>query len=263
MDLTSAAIKLSAQIQQFEIASQEALEPHADFMATHGAAMPDMTSAAQRSLNAMLGYIQRRVARSDATATALVIGVGTRRKALQMLAGSSDAARAQIASAKLEKASSVFVGTSDAHVSAMKTALPINKNLGRPYLAKRYDELTKILQMQPLPNEFETKAGLYLMKDQGRALIVLEALEAAAVPDDEWRAVEPLALEHLAAIEQGASVVEVDVTSKKHRHFIEQHAPYHVRRLPNGGVMLATHPYRTLWPLWADALDLLGIRKNE
>jgi hypothetical protein len=32
-----------------------------------------------------------------------------------------------------------------------------------------------------------------------------------------------------------------------------------VRRLPNGGVMLATHPYRTLWPLWADALFLLGI----
>ena len=25
-------------------------------------------------------------------------------------------------------------------------------------------------------------------------------------------------------------------------------------------VMLATHPYRTLWPLWADALFLLGIR---
>ncbi|NUQ75747.1 MAG: hypothetical protein HUU21_19565 [Polyangiaceae bacterium] len=92
---------------------------------------------------------------------------------------------------------------------------------------------------------------------------LLEALEAAAVPDDEWRAVEPLALENLAAKEQGAPVVEVDVTGKKHRHFIEQHAPYHVRRLQNGGVMLATHPYRTLWPLWADALDLLGIRKNQ
>jgi hypothetical protein len=24
-------------------------------------------------------------------------------------------------------------------------------------------------------------------------------------------------------------------------------------------VLLATHPYRTLWPLWADALFLLGI----
>ena len=27
-----------------------------------------------------------------------------------------------------------------------------------------------------------------------------------------------------------------------------------------GGVLLATHPYRTLWQLWADALFLLGIR---
>jgi hypothetical protein len=41
--------------------------------------------------------------------------------------------------------------------------------------------------------------------------------------------------------------------------FIERHAPNHVQRLPNGGVVLATHPYRTLWPLWADALFLLGI----
>jgi hypothetical protein len=32
-----------------------------------------------------------------------------------------------------------------------------------------------------------------------------------------------------------------------------------MRRLPNGGVLLATHPDRILWPLWADALFLLGI----
>ncbi|WP_437651507.1 hypothetical protein [Sorangium sp. So ce362] len=31
------------------------------------------------------------------------------------------------------------------------------------------------------------------------------------------------------------------------------------RRLPSGGVVLATHPYRTLWPLWADALFALGL----
>jgi hypothetical protein len=89
---------------------------------------------------------------------------------------------------------------------------------------------------------------------------LLEALEAAAVPDDEWRAVEPLALEALEAKKQGAPTVEVEVTSDRHRRFIERHAPYHVRRLPNGGVLLATHPYRTLWQLWADALLLLGIR---
>jgi hypothetical protein len=143
-------MKLSAQIQQFEIASQEAIEPHADFMATHGAALPDMTSAAQRSLNAMLGYVLRRVARSDATATALVLGVGMRRKALQMLAGSPASVRAQVASAKLEKAASVFAVASDARVQAIKAAPPMSTKLGLPYLAKRYDELTRLLQMQPL-----------------------------------------------------------------------------------------------------------------
>jgi len=89
---------------------------------------------------------------------------------------------------------------------------------------------------------------------------LLEALEASAVPDDEWRAVEPLALETIQAAKEGAPTEEVNVLTGGHARFIERHAPYHVRRLPNGGVLLATHPYRTLWPLWADALFLLGIR---
>ena len=89
---------------------------------------------------------------------------------------------------------------------------------------------------------------------------LLEAFEAAAVADEDWRAVESHALETLKAKEQGAPCYEKWVNSRAHLLFIEQHAPYHVRRLPNGGVLLATHPYRTLWRLWADALDLLGIR---
>ncbi len=88
---------------------------------------------------------------------------------------------------------------------------------------------------------------------------LLEALEASSVPDEDWRAIAPLALETIEASKQGATTREVDQTTRKHTRFIERHAPYHVRRLPNGGVMLATHPYRTLWPLWADALWLLGI----
>ena len=88
---------------------------------------------------------------------------------------------------------------------------------------------------------------------------LLEALEAAAVPDDEWRAVEPCALEVIQATKEGAPTYKVDLTTRKHVQFIERHAPYHVRRLPKGGVLLATHPYRTLWQLYADALFLLGI----
>jgi hypothetical protein len=89
---------------------------------------------------------------------------------------------------------------------------------------------------------------------------LLDALEAsAAAPDDEWRAALPQALETLEAAKQGAPTYEADLTTRKHVRFLQQHAPFHVRRLPGGGVMLATHPYRTLWPLWADALYLLGI----
>jgi hypothetical protein len=92
---------------------------------------------------------------------------------------------------------------------------------------------------------------------------LLESLEAAAVPDEDWRAVEPHAIETIKAKEQGAPCFEKWVNSREHLLFIKQHAPYHVRRLPNGGVLLATHPYRTLWQLWADALLLLGIRTDS
>ncbi|MDC3960158.1 hypothetical protein [Polyangium jinanense] len=90
---------------------------------------------------------------------------------------------------------------------------------------------------------------------------LLEALEAsaAALRDDEWRAAEPLARKAIHARTEGAPTREITVT-ERHERFIEQHAPYHVRRLPNGGVLLATHPFRTLWQLWSDALRLLGIR---
>jgi hypothetical protein len=110
-----------------------------------------------------------------------------------------------------------------------------------------------------LPGDIELTREQVLAALATPPTILFEALEAAAVPDDEWRAAEPLALELLEAIQQGAPTEEVKVTGK-HTRFIERHAPYHVRRLPNGGVLLATHPYRTLWPLWADALLLLGIR---
>jgi hypothetical protein len=90
--------------------------------------------------------------------------------------------------------------------------------------------------------------------------VLLEALEASSTPDEEWLAVEPLARDAFEAAAQGAPTVEVDVSTELHVRFIQQHAPSYVRRLPNGGVMLATHPYRTLWPLWAGALNLLGIR---
>ncbi|AGP40798.1 hypothetical protein BE04_02465 [Sorangium cellulosum] len=114
------------------------------------------------------------------------------------------------------------------------------------------------------------EAVLKALAIPGSAL--LEALDAAAaVPDEAWRASELRANEimHLTA-QSMARGEQVTVTGKsppvwrvemtgEHVYFLVDHAPVHVRRLPSGGVMLATHPYRTLWPLWADALSTLGL----
>ncbi|MRG92963.1 hypothetical protein [Polyangium spumosum] len=90
---------------------------------------------------------------------------------------------------------------------------------------------------------------------------LLDALEASAsaLIDDVWRAAEPLARKAIEMKQAGGPTYEL-VHTVEHRRLIEEHAPSHVRRLPNGGVLLATHPFRTLWPLWSEALRLLGIR---
>ncbi|XYH96370.1 hypothetical protein ACMHYB_52770 [Sorangium sp. So ce1128] len=101
---------------------------------------------------------------------------------------------------------------------------------------------------------------------------LLEALEAAAeVPDGAWRAAEPRAREIYertlpfrgrdergTETSNGPPLSQVEITLD-HFEFLVDHARFHVQRLPSGGVVLATHPYRTLWPLWADALLALGL----
>jgi hypothetical protein len=110
----------------------------------------------------------------------------------------------------------------------------------------------------PEDDELTREQVLATLQTPSEAL--LQALEAvAARPDPEWVEAEKQALEVLAAPESSPSWAG-DMDSYEHRCFLEQHGPYQVRRLQNGGVMLNAYPYGYLWPLWARALDLLGIR---
>ena len=156
-ELSLSAMKLSAQVQAFADASEAALTPHADFLATHGAASPDTSSSALRSLNAMLGYIERRVARSDAVAVSLLQGTAMRAQALFLLGDSSSSAKSagasardQIAQARLLQASAIFADDAKVRCAALAAALPKSTSLALPYLAPRYDQATALLQMEPL-----------------------------------------------------------------------------------------------------------------
>jgi hypothetical protein len=150
-ELLVAGMKLSAQILQFETTAREALSPHADFMVGHGARVPDMSSGALRSIHAMLGYAQQRVARSDATAKGLLLGAEMRRRALQLLATAPSPVRATTANALLANASTKFENAAHVRVDAVATT-SMSNNLGLPYLAKRYDEFAALSQMAPLCN---------------------------------------------------------------------------------------------------------------
>jgi hypothetical protein len=155
--VTMAAIQLFAQIQAFQTAAQAKLAPYADFLSTHGVAMPDMTSAALRSLSAMAGYVQQRVARSDATAIALLDGIAMRRKALELLAGNAaadpevaEAQRAKAAEVQRAKAAALFQAEANAQLAALAHPPPSSARWKLPYLAARHDQLARLLQLRPL-----------------------------------------------------------------------------------------------------------------
>ncbi|WP_438029275.1 hypothetical protein [Sorangium sp. So ce233] len=148
-DLAVEIMTLSAQTQASAISFEESIAPHKEFLATHGAAMPDMSSGALRSLNAMLGYAQQRVARSDRTATALLGGVGLRRQALLAQKG-DEGARAAIARARIEKASATFLAGAQARAAVVSAPPPVSERFGLPLLAERCGVLAALVQMRPL-----------------------------------------------------------------------------------------------------------------
>lgn len=150
-ELLVAGMKLAAQILQLETDSRESMAPHSDFMMAHGAPVPDMSSGALRSIQAMLGYAQQRVSRSDATAKSLLQGLAVRRSALQLLTNVSSPVRATMANAMLAKASTSFEQAALVRVDAMASAAH-SSQMGLPYLAQRYDENASLLQMAPLCN---------------------------------------------------------------------------------------------------------------
>ncbi|WP_437569031.1 hypothetical protein [Sorangium sp. So ce542] len=148
-ELAAEILTLSAELQALAVSFEEAIAPHREFLATHGAVAPDMTSGALRSLSAMLGYAQRRVARSDATATALIGGIALRRQALHVLQA-DEGAREAIARSRMERASEVFGEGARARVGALSAAPPVSEKLGLPLLAERCGVLVALVQMRPL-----------------------------------------------------------------------------------------------------------------
>ncbi|WP_437675160.1 hypothetical protein [Sorangium sp. So ce131] len=148
-ELAAEVMALAAELQVFAGSFEEAMAPHREFLGTHGAVLPDMISGALRSLSAMLGYTHRRVARSDATATALLGGIAMRRQALRALE-MDGGAREAIARSRIQRASEAFGERARARAAALSAAPPVSERLGLPLLAERCGELVTLVQMRPL-----------------------------------------------------------------------------------------------------------------
>ncbi|MBK9262854.1 MAG: hypothetical protein IPM54_24005 [Polyangiaceae bacterium] len=88
------------------------------------------------------------------------------------------------------------------------------------------------------------------------------ALETAANKlHPEWEAIQWKLAEYMKLLVKAPeSDKEMIPVTEEHIHFIEEYTPAYVRHLDNKALVLHAHPDRTIWPLWADALALLGIR---
>lgn len=129
-------------------------------------------------------------------------------------------------------------------------------------------ELRACVEVSPPGLSLSPAIGVWLKREEVLGMMdlpledVLAALEACAEERTaEWCAVETEMNRILRAIEHAAADdIEWSHLGSRHISFLKNHAPTVVKRLDNGAVILFAHPYRTLWPLWAKALDLLGIR---
>jgi hypothetical protein len=138
----------------------------------------------------------------------------------------------------------------------------VDESNAAPVDLKQRTELNCYLGPRPrYPEDHDLTREQVLATLQTQSETLLQALEAAAAPDAEWIEAEERVRDIPPMPKEGEPIAWPRLDELEEREFLEAHAPYHVRRLQNGGVMLATHPYRYLWPFWARALDLLGIRK--
>ncbi|WP_437746112.1 hypothetical protein WMF39_14535 [Sorangium sp. So ce1504] len=206
-ELAAEVMTLSAELQAFAVSFEEAIAPHKEVLATHGAVVPDMTSGALRSLSAMLGYAQRRVARSDATATALLGGIALRRQALVALEA-DDGAREASARSRIRRASEVFSEGARARVAALSAAPPVSERLGLPLLAERCGELVALVQMRPL-----CEAASSLWREAGCA--ALRGRFDAAEAELRTGLPQKIAAGLAALREQGMGAAELDAAQAR------------------------------------------------
>jgi hypothetical protein len=91
---------------------------------------------------------------------------------------------------------------------------------------------------------------------------LVEALENAANKlHPKWEAIQWEVADHIKKIQEAPDhEKEMIPVTEEHIQFIEDYTPAYVKHLENGALVLHAHPDRTLWPLWSDALRLLGIR---
>jgi len=129
-------------------------------------------------------------------------------------------------------------------------------------------DLRAVVEASPRGQSLSPAMGVWLTREEVLAAMdvpkekLLAALQVcAAEASPEWRAIE----DDINRIRQSFEYREgadVEWTSfgNEHATFLKKHAPSVVKRLDSGAVVLLAYPWRNLWPLWSDALILLGIR---
>jgi hypothetical protein len=128
-------------------------------------------------------------------------------------------------------------------------------------LREGVDASPRGISVSPVEGEWLSREEVLAAMDlPPEVLFAALDVSAAKVPP-KWKAIEADVRRVLRELEDAdADDVEWIPITDEHIRFFKEHTPAIAKRLDNGAVVLFAHPFRTLWPLWADALALLGIR---
>jgi len=129
-------------------------------------------------------------------------------------------------------------------------------------------DLRACVEASPRGQSLSPAVGVWFTREEVLAAMdvpkekLLAALQAcAAETSPEWRAIEGdiNRIRQTFEYREGADV-EWTSFGPEHAAFLKKHAPFVVKQLDSGAVVMLASPWRNFWPLWSDALSLLGIR---
>ncbi|HWE30180.1 MAG TPA: hypothetical protein VHB97_19370 [Polyangia bacterium] len=148
-DLEVAIARITHQLTDAQESFDDRLAPYATFMTQQGFTTPDATSVPLASLSSMRDYCVAREDRMGKAVAQVAEGLSRRVTAL-IVQGVATATQPTLLQAAALQASAGFISDTNARLAHLWQTLPKSRVLELSFLSAKYDEMTSLLQLEPM-----------------------------------------------------------------------------------------------------------------